>query len=552
MTDLGESAASRTLPGFSWHWLLVLFPLGVFLVSGWRGADFGSHWDQGHRVSDLASAFEEQNLLPDEYNYPSMTFWLTALAASPEAIERPGVETEVSKARFSRFLISKQLQIRCRLLFLLISSLAILWVFAASLAWRNNAFEALFAACFVAGSFEVGYHSRWVAPDAILMQFGALCLFACLCAVRKGGPSRWTSLALVAAGLAAGTKYTGGIFLLPALVAAWHSRPGLSSVARGVLLFAVTFLITTPGLLFEPSKVLEDIAFEMEHYADGHLGYSVEPGWTHFIQNLRYLFLAGPSTCPWLSQFLSVLGLLGIMALWRESRMLALVLLLVPVLFVPYISSQKVMFVRNLIPLMPVAALLSARGLGFLWESVDAGWKRGVLAAGAAVAVFLNFGSTLDAGASVRDSNPAWIANELEEYLIEHPDQVIQLSPRALAGLQAGGHEIPANARTSVADDAQYLVLYRPELRVPGYWPSNNPGFASAILGPLSANYDYYGTWWAEHLLVLEKDKAHAIAEALPLPDVGRFFPDLESPERAKGASVQSPKENEGTLPKSD
>lgn len=511
------------------RWCLVALPLAVFLWSGWRGIDFGDHWDAGHRVLDLTTALQEQTLLPEEYNYPSMTFWLTVAAITPEAFARADLDsaTREFEGPLAQYVYSPEFQIRCRLLFLLVSSLSILWIFAASLAWRNKPWEALLAACFVAGSFEVGYHSRWVAPDAVLMQFGALSLLACVCALRDKQGRGWLTLAVIAAGMAAGTKYTGGIFLLPVLFVTWHARRNAVSLLRAVAIFGATFLVTTPGVLLEPTKFLEDVVFEFNHYAEGHIGFSVDGGWDHFTRNMRYLIVAGPSRAPLVSLLISVLGVLGVVGLWRDSKPLAFTVLLVPVLFVPYISSQSVMFVRNLIPLMPVAALVSARGAGLLFESIGSQPARAALGSAIALVTLFNLGLALQAAETVHGSDEARLFAGMDAYFAEHPEQVIQLSPNVRTGMKTAGFEFPANVRRSPAEDARFLATFRRELRTRGYWPSNDPQLVEAVIGPLSANYDYYSTWWAPHLIVMDLEKAREIAALYPPPAIEHIFPDL-------------------------
>jgi 4-amino-4-deoxy-L-arabinose transferase-like glycosyltransferase len=532
----GDDDARRSA-GFL-RWLLVAVPLVLFLGSGWRGIDFGRHWDEGHRVLDLQSALNEGTLLPEEYNYPSMTFWLTVVALLPEAISRAGFsgETVELEGTIANYVPSDEFQIRCRLLFLSLSSLTILWVYATSLSWRRRPLEAFLAACLVAGSFEVAYHSRWVAPDAILTQFGALCLLACVRAQTRGGGRGWLGFAAVAAGLATGTKYTGGIFLLPVLLVTWQCSRSPGALLRALGLFAATFLFTSPGVVLEPAKFLEDLLFELRHYAEGHVGFTVGAGPDHLARNLRYLLANGPSKLPLISILFSLLGVVGLVGLWKDSRALALLLLLVPVIFVPYISSQRVMFVRNLLPLMPIAALLSARGAGLLWERWSAKGARLALAAVLTSGIVYDFGFELHAAETIRESTEEVLFAELDRYIAAHPEDIIQLSPNVKSGMKAAGHEPRPNVRLRPSEEAHYLATFRRELRVPGYWPSNDPDYLTAVIGPLSVNYDYYATWWQPHLVVMDKGRAHELARQHPPPKIEHIFEDLTPAPPAKAA----------------
>src|SRR5690606_8384508 len=143
-------------------------------------------------------------------------------------------------------------RLRVRTIFLCVSALAVLWVYGTALVLSRTVLEALLAAGIVATSWQWTYHARWFAPDAVMGQFGALALLGAAVAVtsgRRGG----AFLAAVGAGLAAATKYTGGVFLLPALAAAWWRREATPPAGRRrdaavvLLLFGATFLAITPG-----------------------------------------------------------------------------------------------------------------------------------------------------------------------------------------------------------------------------------------------------------------------------------------------------------------
>ncbi len=507
-------------------WLLVLLPLCFSFWCGWLGIDFGQHWDQGHRVDDIQKAYSEQTLLPAEYNYPSVTFWTTVLASLPEASKYVDLDagTTQFEGKFQRYLNSNEFQVRCRFLFLLLSSLVVLWTFAASMVWRKRPGEALLAACLLGGSFEVIYHSRWVAPDALMMQFGALCLLACFCARFGKRSAAWLKLAAIAAGLVAGTKYTGGILLLPVLFVTWTDSKGWWPLLRALLLFGLTFLFTTPGALLEPGKFIDALIFEMSHYAEGHSGFTVGAGMDHFTRNMRYLLLYGPSQQPLISALVSVFGFLGLLGLWRDSKVLALALSVMVVGYLSYISSQSVMFVRNLLLLFPVLALLSARGFGLVLETLPKGKGRTVLVSLVALSVIYNFNFNFRAADTIRHPD---LAQRLERYMADHPQQSIQISPKVQSLLKQAGLDVPPGAATKPDSDVQFLVFMPAEIRTVGYWPSNDPDQFEEIIGPLSANYDYYASWWAARIVVMNVQAAYELAKEHPHAGVDKIFADL-------------------------
>src|SRR5690606_25470571 len=135
---------------------------------------------------------------------------------------------------------------------------------------------------------------RWIAPDALNAQFTALCLLALVAAARSPRPRPWFFAAACAAGLATGTKYTAGLLLVSVLaglvaaaVAARRAPPSPTGagpagprltraipIALGI--FALTFLLTTPGALLQPFTFFRDVRFEALHYGErGHYGFTI-------------------------------------------------------------------------------------------------------------------------------------------------------------------------------------------------------------------------------------------------------------------------------------
>lgn len=531
--------STRVPAGRVLGWLLALLPLTLFFWSGWRGLDFGTHWDQEHRVDDLTHAFREQTFLPEDYFYPSVTFYLTVAAAAPLAAEVVDLDRETREfdEAFLRTFLTEEFQVRLRAVFLLVSSLTLLWAFATVLVWRARALEAAVAAFLLAGSFEVGYHARWVAPDAILMQFGALCLLACVAVLRTPHRHSWVRAAAVAAGLAAGTKYTGGVFLLPVLLAATSCPRPRRESASALLWFGASFLISTPGALLEPTRFVADVLYEMRHYQKGHVGYTVEAGLPHLLKNLRYLLLHGPSPWPVVSVGICAFGVLGTVATWRQSRRLALVLLIVPVLFVPYLSMQKVMFVRNLLLVLPVGAILAARGVGEAWDRLRLLPARAAVAAAVVAGLVANLGFAAHAARTIEEDDPEHLAVAVREWIDAHTDRVLQLSPEVRSLLQRHG-EVPSlgHVRLRPTEDVEAVVLYPREGLTRGYWPSNDPELKVAI-GPLSANYGYYSTWWSEHVVVIDREDLLPIAALSPMPRIEEILPELGPGAARKGAA---------------
>ena len=96
-------------------------------------------------------------------------------------------------------------------------------------------------------------------------------------------------------------------------------------------------------------------------------------------------------------------------------------MLCVPVVYVLFISTQRVMFVRNLLVLMPYGAILSARGFGVVWDHCRQPVVRGVFSALVVVAVGVNADAVLTAAEDVDTYTPEGQLAEVYDYLEATP-----------------------------------------------------------------------------------------------------------------------------------
>ena len=193
--------------------------------TGVVGLDFGHHWDEYGTAASLDNSVRSGMLLPMRYVYPGVRFWIGITAAAPEYARAMLSDLDPAHgaaraAVLAEGLASRGTHLRIRFVYLVLTSLGMVWLYLLVLTWRGNIVEALVAAALLGSSWEIAYHARWMAPDAVMMQFGALTMLFSVLAVVRERPGRWLMLAAGAAGLAAGTKYPGGALLLMPIAAA--------------------------------------------------------------------------------------------------------------------------------------------------------------------------------------------------------------------------------------------------------------------------------------------------------------------------------------------
>ncbi|MDQ3753208.1 MAG: glycosyltransferase family 39 protein, partial [Acidobacteriota bacterium] len=412
---------------------------------------------------------------------------------------------------------------RLRAIFLVITSLSVLWIYVLVVVWRGAWVEALLAGLFLALSWEVAYHLRWVATDGMLMQFGALTLLCVMLSrVRPLNGRFWLQLAAVAAGLGCGTKYPGGLLFIPVLVAGylhWDRKSPSSALiwlwVKLALIFAGVYLATTPATVLQPGRFLAGLSYELHHYSTGHAGHTVSPGlehgWRMFVYFSSVLF-SRYAPIAWL---FFLLGVVGGYALVKEDRRTATLFLCFPVLYLLYFCTQRAMVVRNLLVVVPFMAVLAARGTIFIWQGLRLGVAgRAVgsanlspvqlgFAALMLTAFSINAGWLVYAAQTIAERNTDRFVREAAAYISGNNNQQFFLSPRVRAHLTTVG---PAQL-PNVTDDparADEVILYAHEgMRRWQDWPANRFWLATTWFGPYEVNFNAYPNWWGDDRIII-------------------------------------------------
>jgi 4-amino-4-deoxy-L-arabinose transferase-like glycosyltransferase len=496
----------------------VLFPLLVFFLTGVWGIDFGRHWDEPLMLRLVQAHARTGSLLPfGFYNYPSLCYDLGMAAALPDRLASRGATDP--QADLQRRVNSPAFHLRLRLLFLALSTLTLLWLYLLALAWGRSRAEAFLASAFLAGAWEVAYHARWIAPDALLMQFGALTMLCAMRAWFQPPGAGWLAGAAVAAGLGFSTKYPGALLALPVVAAAYRNgrlsaappagpadlldRRALLLVLGCAGLCLATYLAASPGTLLEYPKFTAYMAIEREHYRTGHYGYTVPAGLGHLGRMLVYLGAVLFSPYRPVAAIMAALALGGAVSLCRRSPAAAAVYLLFPLLYLAYMATQRVMIVRNLLVVAPFLALLAARGAVVLWEALPPRGWRWSWAAALGVMLAFNFTWLVRSAASIHDRSPQQAPRQLAAYLAAHPADHILLSARARQALIAAGLPVPPNATADPSLPLAAVAFYPVEGRVPHDWPANDPDLTLTWFGSDEVNFNYYATWEGDERIVL-------------------------------------------------
>jgi 4-amino-4-deoxy-L-arabinose transferase-like glycosyltransferase len=177
--------------------------------------------------------------------------------------------------------------------------------------------------------------------------------------VLRLGRNRDYVIAGVGLGLAAATKYTGGIVIAPlvAAVAAQFLAPGGRDLAlRGLAIAGgaavAAFLIANPHALLSFSEFKDGLTHQTTVADDaiGKLGLTQDNGVLYYLWTLTW----GLGWVPALA------ALAAVPLLWADERRLVWVLVPGVVIFILFMGSQTRFFGRWLIPILPLMCLLAS------------------------------------------------------------------------------------------------------------------------------------------------------------------------------------------------
>lgn len=502
--------------------ILVVFLIALYFALA--GVDYGPQWDQNLIKGNVNKFIRTGDLLPGEYVYPPMSSYIATSTVIPYSVPfvlRYGTNwtptqqyllDEVLKNPNESFLLN------LRRVFVTFTMLAILWTGLA--AGQRDWLAGLVAAGALAFSWEISYHSRLIHPDGPTMQFSALAILFGLLAFFHKKPFSdlvWLCLAAAAAAFATATKYTAGISLFVVLILAYavlkekgeRTRRILFVLAGLVILFAVVFAVLVPGVFLETQTFIQHVAYGQNVYASGHGRQTVDAGWDYFVRVIVYIFQAAFSNNRILALVVPLLSALGIVSLLlsrqRRDLYLAAALIGVPLVYILFLITHRVLFVRNLLQILPSLAILA--GFGFSWLLQRLGKHplvvRAIPAGILLLVVSVNLSWISYSTWTIQMRRTSLFAEQaLQE--IGRQTEVVYVTPAAHDLL--GDRPLPDNARLEFnADTDLVLFAYLGDTidEEEGGWPVNFPGASPQIFGPQEINMDWHASWPGVERLVL-------------------------------------------------
>ncbi|MDE3091180.1 MAG: glycosyltransferase family 39 protein, partial [Chloroflexota bacterium] len=471
--------------------LVVVLSLGL-LLRVW-GINFGLPYttapDDPTHFKIALGIFQTGDLNPHWLNYPSLMFYLNALAlvpyylvgkvagvfASPSDVPAPEVVTMgVGLLSVpSEFLYSRLLTAAFG-----IASIGLTYLVARQM--RLPRWGAVLAALLLAVSPAAVYNSHLIRPDTFATFFGLLSVFWALKILDD--PKPWNYVwSGIGAGLAVSSKYNMPLIVLP-MITAHFLRYGFEGFRRktlylGIIVSMFACLATTPYMVLDFPLFRRGFGFEVTAQAEGHAG-------------------AEGNAFPWYLSFLwsTESGLVvaaliqAVRLVWTRSKS-GIVLLAFPGIYFIFINLFVVRNDRTILPMLPYLHVLAAMfGVG-LYDRLTQS-RRALALPGALATCLVLFYFPLQTSVASdirltqpdgRDTARAWIQSNLPS-----------------------GTRLAQEAYTPYVDTRRYVVqgVYGIVDHSPDWYVQN--GFEYLILsqgtyGRFFAEPDRYGEWIAKY-----------------------------------------------------
>ncbi|MDM8554068.1 glycosyltransferase family 39 protein [Desulfococcaceae bacterium HSG7] len=486
---------------------LVAFLTAFLLITGIRGIDYGRHFDEHALIKNVSITMETGLLLPRWYRYPSVAYMITLQGIIPDVLYYLSNSSMDIKKMNLKSLVqvvnSHRFKLRLRIIFLCVTLASIIWIFLFTYKWSENLIESMLSSLILGASWELMYHARWVTPDCILMQFSILAMYFMYLGIHsKKYHKTFLILASITVGFCCGTKYPGGVLIVPLFLSNYFARQkhtktknkeSKSDYLSIGAIFCISFIISTPGFLLEPLRFFQDLNYVMLKYRSGHGGYTVNSKIEHASLMIKYLAFVSFSKYWYISLAFFVFTCMGGYYILRYEKQFAIWFLSAPLIYILYFSTQKVMVVRNLLILFPFISILSAKGISFFFQSLPKNLYKIIFSGFVALMLVVNLVWLVVSAEKIHNRKFINHQKNIISYLGNHPDQNFLLSKnvKTLLDNQSGYFSNVVND----AKKADYIIFSSSDIVKWVKYIANRRGLYKVVSGIYEVNLDYYPSW---------------------------------------------------------
>lgn len=361
-----------------------------FISVGIYGRNYGSHWDEYYLFQGINNFIDQLILIPKEYTYNSIYFYLGSIPLLFDfIISAPKIFIEVFSnptrpldLNIYPSILNLQISLKNRInsenyifiirtIYILITSLSLIWIFNIGKEIYKDYKVGIFSAIYIGMSWEVQYHSRWIAVDTIFMQFFSLQLLLLLKYINANTEDsvkrlKYLVLSAISAGFGIGCKLPAVFMFLPLMVAIYLNNEKLKTYLLAFIVLLLAFISTTPGAILDPIRFFGAIIFEYYGY---NLKHSV--GYDHYVGNLfehltkAYIWIAleVPSNYIVISALITVVCIYGFYQLNRFNKKYSIILLSFVIPYSIFISINHLFIIRNWLVIIPIFSIYFGVGI---------------------------------------------------------------------------------------------------------------------------------------------------------------------------------------------
>jgi hypothetical protein len=433
---------------------LVLLLVATFLLRLWgikQGLPYSYNVDEATHFVPRAVAFFSHDLNPHYFLNPPAYSYLVHVVLELWFGNGDAVMRSYAGDPTSVFVVA-------RVIAAVLGTVAVWLTYLAGARLFNRTVGLLAAAIFGLAFLPI-FYSHLALNDVPTLAPVALSLYG-IAGVQRRGRTRDYAIAGIGIGLAAATKYTGGITLLCLLgafvsdAAGGRLWPASKRLGLALVLALVAFVLANPYSVLDFSAFHAGVS-QQASVAGGadpvKLGSSPGSGITYYLWTFTWGLGWGPA--------LAAVGG-AVLLLARRRLATALVLLPAPIAFIVFMGEQQRFFGRWLMPIFPIVALLAAYGAVELVRWLRRTVRIPALVLGAATAVLLLSQSVVS---------------------VVHNDAVLSRPDTRNLTRQWMVAHVPAGAKVVI------------EPVVPGEWASDVGRSLDAT--PSGARWSYFATW---------------------------------------------------------
>jgi hypothetical protein len=327
--------------------VLILAAVLRFWALG-HGIPYALGVDEPEVLERAVNMMRSGSLHPHFFDYPALFIYIQAATATMRFMAGAvqGLWASLDQARPEDFYVWARAVTAT-------FGVATVWVvYHAGLRWGEG--QALLAAALLAVLPLHVRQSHYVLTDVPLTFFVALAMLLSMRASERGTLPAF-AWAGAAVGLSGATKYTGVLALVLPLVACITTvKPSQSRLVLAVTAIAscgAAFVLGAPYSLLDLPAFLDGFARLSSEYRT--LPALAEPGWSLYLKHLRLVL-------GWPASLLLAAGLaLGLAHLLRrQATMQWAMVTLFPLLYFAFVSDQRLVFARYLLPITPAICIL--------------------------------------------------------------------------------------------------------------------------------------------------------------------------------------------------